>query len=350
MENAGMETARWRRDGTVGNDIEFKMIFAWQLPASGRTIREGLLMLYSLTPQDGREPMIYAPGMTHEFTVYEVDPETPIDFERSLFEQKQVSPLVPAVVGFQFRASGSKAAIDRVEDLVNRIVRMELPPDVPTEWLPFMRDGVDIAAELLDVGQVIEKSNVERKVGGERLAIPDEMKKRYRFEKAPTTKAKVAWTTGLVAAGALLAVAGVYALFGVDPDMFFVNAGAVAENMFQRDLEMPDGKTYRVVLQHDHAKDARTLKVLSINKAGAVATDVAALTELAALLGSQQIEALTDAIHEKYQDVFERDIVMQDGRVYRTKMRKVPGAPGRYEVIAREEIEGASPDLGTKQD
>jgi len=345
-----METVRWRRDGTVGDNNEFRMIFAWQLPASGRTIREGLLMLYSLTPHDGHEPTIYAPGMTHEFTVYEVDPETPIDFDRSLFDQKKVSPLVPAVSGFQFRAKRSQDAIDRVQDLVNRIIRLELPPDVPSEWLPFMRDGVDIASELVDVGQALEKSSVERKVGGEQLAIPDEMKNRYRFEKAPSPGVKAAIIGGLVGIGALVTAGAAMAVIGVDPDSFFVNAGAVDENVFKRDLEMPDGKTYSVVLQHDHGKDAHTLKVLSINKAGTVGTEVAAIGELAQLLGGQQVETITDAIHEKEQDVFTREIVMEDGSIDRTTLRKVPNAPRRYEVLRREKIKDATLEQSTKQD
>jgi hypothetical protein len=93
-----MESITWRRDASIGNENEFRTIFAWRLPALGRTIREGLLMLYRLTPTGGHDSIIYAPGMTHEFTLYEVDPETSIDLDKSLFDQKSLSPLVPAIL------------------------------------------------------------------------------------------------------------------------------------------------------------------------------------------------------------------------------------------------------------
>ena len=327
-----------------------RVVWAWHSLDFEDPLREGMLLLYGLTVEGQHRPAINAPGMTHEFTVYEVDPETPIDFDRCLLDQKQVSPLVPAVVGFQLRAKRTQDAIDRVQDLVNRILRMELPPDVPSEWLPFMRDGVDIAAELVDVGHVVEKSNIERKVGGEQLAIPDEMKNRYRFEKAPSPGVKAAIIGGLVGIGALVTAGAAMAVIGVDPDSFFVNAGAVAENVFKRDLEMPDGKTYAVLLQHDHGKDAHTLKVLTINKAGTSGTEVAAIGELAQLLGGQQVETITDAIHEKEQDVFTREIVMEDGSIDRTTLRKVPNAPRRYEVLRREKIKDATLEQSTKQD
>jgi len=236
-----MESVKWRRDGTIGEENEFRMIFGWRLPASGRTIREGLLMLYSLTPVDGHDPTIYAPGMTHEFTLYEIDPETPIDFDTSLFEQKGLSPLVPAVCGFQFRARETQAAIDRVQDLVDRILRLELPPDVPCEWLPFMRDSVDITSAIVDVGQAIEKSHVERRVGGDRVAIPDEIKTRYRFEKAPSMGRRVGLIAACIGVGAGLAVG--FALATVGPDMAEI-ADFVHDlrgDEFYQEVQLPNG-------------------------------------------------------------------------------------------------------------
>jgi hypothetical protein len=237
-----MEKVKWRRDSVIGEDNEFKTVFAWQLPASGRTIREGLLILYSLTPFDGQEPTIYLPGMTHEFTLYEIDPGTPVDFETSLLQQKNLSPLVPAVCGFQFRAKSTQDAVARVEDLVGRVLRLELPPDVTSEWLPFMRDGVDITSELVDVGQVIEKSNVQRRAGGERIAIPDEMKKRYRFEKAPSWGRRVALVAACMGVGAVISAGFAMATVGPDMEQIADFVHDFRGDEFYKEVQQPNGE------------------------------------------------------------------------------------------------------------
>ena len=159
-----MGGVRWRRDGSAGENNHLQVLFAWRLPTSNGSLRDGMALLYSLTPHEGVEPTIYVPGITHEFTVYEVDPETPIDFEKSLFEQKEVSPFVPAVAGYQFRAESAIAAVERVQALVSKVVDFQLVPEDCDAWAAFMSDGVDVVTPVLDVDRVIETAKIERSV------------------------------------------------------------------------------------------------------------------------------------------------------------------------------------------
>ena len=124
-----------------------KAIWGLRLPEKSGPIREAIVMLYGLAPNDGKPAQRYSPDMTHEFTVYEVSPDTPIDFDRSLFEQKCLAPLLPATVGFQFTAQCDDAAAARLQQMADRIVAETLPPDVSSAWETFFPEGVDITRE-----------------------------------------------------------------------------------------------------------------------------------------------------------------------------------------------------------
>ncbi|WP_113152764.1 hypothetical protein [Nitratireductor sp. OM-1] len=53
-------------------------------------------------PEDG---VFIAEGMTHELTLHILAPTVPIDFERDLFQQPALAPVVPAIYGFQWDAN-----------------------------------------------------------------------------------------------------------------------------------------------------------------------------------------------------------------------------------------------------
>ena len=166
-----MDQMKWRRDGKVGDDNTMQVLWGFRLPDTGQELREGLVMLYSLNAVNGKRPAIYALGMTHEFTVFEMSPETPIDFDRSMFEQKELQPLTPATVGYQFRASSSGDAMDRLDKIVQLIGRMELPPDISREWEQHFPDGVDLAPHMLDASEMAERAKIERTATGDVDAI-----------------------------------------------------------------------------------------------------------------------------------------------------------------------------------
>ena len=90
---------------------------------------EGLILMVNLIRAADFRPVVHREGMTHEITVYEVDPLTPIDYNKSLFEQKNVSPLVPTTVGFQFPADSNDDAIDRINALLQRAIAEDWPAD-----------------------------------------------------------------------------------------------------------------------------------------------------------------------------------------------------------------------------
>ena len=101
-----VERTRWRRDGLAEGDGRNIMVWAWRLP-EGLPYREGMLMLFNLVPTADQTPEIYARGMTHEFQVFEIDPATPVDFDKTLFDQKHLSPLTPACLAYQFKADST---------------------------------------------------------------------------------------------------------------------------------------------------------------------------------------------------------------------------------------------------
>ena len=146
-----MDLVPWRRDTRDLGANSTHVIWGFRLPKGDREIKEGLVMLYSLVGVADQPPVLCAPGATHEFTVYEVDPGTRIDFAKSLFEQKCVSPLTPGIVGYQFEAHSSEEAMDRLGAVVRRIVDLELEPSDPGAWGPFFTDATLVPDKHLDI-------------------------------------------------------------------------------------------------------------------------------------------------------------------------------------------------------
>jgi hypothetical protein len=89
--------------------------------------------------------------MTHEFTIVGLDPAIKINFHRNLWHQSKLSPILPVMIGFQFHAASDAAAAERIQLLVDMVMRQEFPPYIQSEWLPHFRDGLDITTPLLDM-------------------------------------------------------------------------------------------------------------------------------------------------------------------------------------------------------
>jgi hypothetical protein len=123
--------------------------------AEGRRVTECLFALYSLNKRSELpNPIRYGPGMTHEFTVVDLDPAIKINFHRNLWDQSKLRPILPVMIGFQFHAVSDAAAAERIQLLVDMVMRQEFPPYIQSEWLPHFRDGLDITTPLLDMDDI----------------------------------------------------------------------------------------------------------------------------------------------------------------------------------------------------
>jgi hypothetical protein len=117
-------------------DAEFQDNGIWagtigfQCPWAHPIWSEYLLFVYDFAkPLDGKQPKKLNEAATHEFMLYAVAPETPIDFDKPLFEQRKLSPLTPPNHGYQFTAASNDEAWDRVNALVDECYK-ELSPGV----------------------------------------------------------------------------------------------------------------------------------------------------------------------------------------------------------------------------
>ncbi len=148
-----MHVVQWRRDVIVENTKRVQVVWAGRMPYNDLGLVDAMVMLYSLTEYEGFKPTIAAPGMTHEVSVYGVDPATPVNYDKSLLQQKEVSPLVPARIAFQFPATSHTAAIARIQSLGELMLNGTLGA-VPEDWLRFFPDGVNMAQVDPEVEQV----------------------------------------------------------------------------------------------------------------------------------------------------------------------------------------------------
>lgn len=91
------------------------------------------LLVYDLTSpaKDLAAPSKRDPSATHEFMLYALDPERPVDFAAPI-TAGSYSPLQPANYGYQFHAHSNSAAWARVKGLVDDCLSGMLSPD--TDW------------------------------------------------------------------------------------------------------------------------------------------------------------------------------------------------------------------------
>lgn len=109
-----------------------------------------LVVTFSLAPaQEGHEPTIYRPGMTHEMHVWAVDPDTPVTVWK---ERPEGCLLQPMNHGYQFKADSDDAALARVTALVQSLVEGTLSPDTDWRamWDQLFADGVSLRINRLE--------------------------------------------------------------------------------------------------------------------------------------------------------------------------------------------------------
>lgn len=123
----------------------------FQCPWAHPVWSEYLLLVYDLAGPDrmGKPAMKLNPAATHEFVLSAIAPDTPIDFDKSIYDQKTLSPLTPANCGYQFKAESNDAAWTRVNELIDACFREVTPgiyalnpdSDFRSQWDHKMQDG-----------------------------------------------------------------------------------------------------------------------------------------------------------------------------------------------------------------
>ena len=137
---------------TKTEDGSFVAIWGLNLPGHHPFWSHYLMMVYDLREREGVDsPIIHLEGATHEVTLFAVDPKTPIDFTRNLFEQKGVSPLMPANHGYQFIAVSDAAAQERISEIAMRMAKNEISADTDfrQQWDALFADGKTLRVSAL---------------------------------------------------------------------------------------------------------------------------------------------------------------------------------------------------------
>lgn len=107
--------------------------------------------LYDLTTEGGLRPVIHKPGVTHEFCVFALGRDYPVDGDAEIMGQ-EYQRLDPPNMGYQFAAESNEAARDRVQAMVDRVVdgKLSLDTDYRAVWNNEFRDGVRLVTSVLD--------------------------------------------------------------------------------------------------------------------------------------------------------------------------------------------------------
>ena len=162
---------KWRVDQGVVNGLPVT-IWAWYGRNQGGKACDFMLALYSL-PTSGplSRSVFVAEDMTHEFTAYEIATQTSVDYEKSLFEQSGLSPIVPAMTGYQIECHDDEAAFRRLEEVVFAIVDHVMDFHDDEQWSNRFFDGERVN---LDPDAVRTAERAQRRlsaaVGEHRLA------------------------------------------------------------------------------------------------------------------------------------------------------------------------------------
>jgi hypothetical protein len=104
-----------------------------------------LVSLCDLTTkhEDGTEPVIVRPGMTHEMMIWAINPKIRI----TKWEDRPSGALLsPANHGYQFKADSDEAARDRIAGYIAQIEAQKLSPDTDWRggWNKLFKDGASL--------------------------------------------------------------------------------------------------------------------------------------------------------------------------------------------------------------
>lgn len=122
MSESNTLKIRRRGETQVQDNGVWAGCIGFQAPWAHPIWSEYLLFIYDLNVEVTARKDVFKrdPSATHEFMLFAIDPDTPIDFDNSLFDQKNVSPLHPANYAYQFKAESNQAAWDRINSVIDK--------------------------------------------------------------------------------------------------------------------------------------------------------------------------------------------------------------------------------------
>jgi len=139
-----------RRDTLITEDGCIGAAWGMRLHGIDPARPDGLLLLYGLKPRPGLpSPLKYAPDVTHEFSVYGIDGGEQIRFDRNMWRQPELKPVLPASVAFQFSASSDEEAIERIQAVLDEALEGKAFPNVSEDWFANFPDAVDLSKPML---------------------------------------------------------------------------------------------------------------------------------------------------------------------------------------------------------
>jgi hypothetical protein len=190
------------------------------------------------------------PGMTHEVQVYEIDPRTKLSLHAPLFAQPHVSPLTPAPVSYQFKAKSQAEAVDRCQDMMARIARKEIAPDIIDDWKVFFRDAVDTSSPVVDVEHLRDQAAMGTTSGESNIfdGGGPEFKRLYEVREAMPKKEESKQMFSVLMVGALFGMcltgaAGALAIGGSTEDIVY-NLRTWTGRPFYNEAVMPNGDVF----------------------------------------------------------------------------------------------------------
>jgi hypothetical protein len=140
-----------RGDTSSGEGGIWTGAIGFQCPWAHPVWSEYLLLIYDLNTEmpNGKKAHKHNEAATHEFVLFSLAPETRINFDVNLYEQKSLSPLTPFNHGYQFVAESNEAAWDRVNSLIDACYRevtrgryvLNPDSDYRADWDKRMEDG-----------------------------------------------------------------------------------------------------------------------------------------------------------------------------------------------------------------
>lgn len=109
-----------------------------------------ILMAYDLTSDTGEDPTIYREGMTHEFMVFAINPDTPLPPPPEGFLVAEYL-LHPANMAYQFPAASDAEAHERLQHAVNQVGAGLMSPDTDhrAAWDILFSDGFPLVRSAL---------------------------------------------------------------------------------------------------------------------------------------------------------------------------------------------------------
>lgn len=142
----------FRTDHKADAGGAFVAVSALKLPNHHPVWDEYMLTMCDLDSVPSDQVVRHIDHATHEFLLFAVDPATPIDMRKSLFDQPHLSPLQPPNMGFQFQADSNEAALSKLKSCVSLLLSGALSPEEMTDdaWKAQFPGGFPLLMRLQD--------------------------------------------------------------------------------------------------------------------------------------------------------------------------------------------------------